>query len=42
MKAWTDEMVKEYFDTHWDITIHQLCTLSMRSKDDIKRILMER
>jgi len=41
MKPWTDDMVREYFDTHWDVTIHQICALSMRSKADVKRILME-
>ena len=42
MKAWTDEMVLDYFDTHWNVTIHQLCALSGRTKDDVKRILMEK
>lgn len=41
MKPWTDDMVREYFDTHWDVTIHHICALSMRSKADVKRILME-
>lgn len=41
MKTWTDEIVKEYFDTNWNVTIHQLCVLSGRKKSDVKRILME-
>jgi len=41
MMKWSDEIVKEYFDTHWNVTIHQLCALSGRTKVDVKRILME-
>jgi hypothetical protein len=40
MTPWTDEMVREYFDTHWDLTIQELCALSMRTRSDVKRILM--
>ena len=42
MNTWTDEMVLDYFDTHWNVTIHQLCALSGRTKADVKRILMEK
>lgn len=41
LKPWTDEMVRAYFDTHWDVLVHQLCALSGRTKEDVKRILME-
>ena len=41
MKRWTDEMVREYFDTHWNATIHEICALSGRTKADVKRVLME-
>ena len=40
MNIWTDEMVKEYFDTNWNATIHQICALSGRTKADVKAILM--
>ena len=40
MKRWTDDMVREYFDTHWSVTIHTLCALSGRTKADVKRILL--
>ena len=37
---WTDAMVREYFDTHWNATIHEICSLSGRTKADVKRALM--
>lgn len=37
---WTDEMVREYFDTHWNATLHEICALSGRTKADVKRVLM--
>lgn len=37
---WTDEMVREYFDTHWNVTLHELSALSGRTKADVKRVLM--
>jgi hypothetical protein len=40
MKRWTDELVREYFDTHWNVTIHELCALSGRTKAEVKSILM--
>jgi hypothetical protein len=39
--TWTDEMVREYFDSHWDVTLHQLSALSGRTKADLKRVLMQ-
>lgn len=39
---WTDEMVKEYFDSHLNTTIHEICALSGRTKDEVKNILMEK
>ena len=41
MKKWTDDMVREYFDTHLNVTIHTLCALSGRSKAEVKAILLE-
>ena len=41
MEIWTDNMVREYFDTHWNVTIHELCTLSGLKKSDVKRALMK-
>ena len=38
---WTDDMVREYFDTHWNATLHEICALSGRSKADVKQVLME-
>ena len=38
---WTDDMVREYFDTHWNATLHELSALSGRTKPDLKRVLME-
>lgn len=37
---WTDEMVCEYFDTHWNTSLHEVCTLSGRSMDEVKQALM--
>lgn len=37
---WSDDMVKEYFDSHWGVTLHQLSALSGRTKVDLKRVLM--
>ena len=37
---WTDDMVREYFDTHWNATLHEICALSGRTKADVKRVLM--
>ena len=41
MTKWTDDMVREYFDTHWNATLHEICALSGRTKADVKRVLME-
>lgn len=38
---WTDDMVREYFDTHWNATLREICALSGRTKADLKRVLME-
>jgi hypothetical protein len=40
MTTWTDSMIKEYFDTNWNVTIHQICGLSGRTKADVKAVLM--
>lgn len=42
MIKWSDDMIKEYFDTHWDVTIHTLSILSGRTKAEIKNILLEK
>jgi hypothetical protein len=34
-------MVREYFDSHWNVTLHQLSALSGRTKADLKRVLMQ-
>jgi hypothetical protein len=38
--TWTDDMIIEYFDTHLNATIHQICALSGRHRADVKRVLM--
>ncbi|MCP4486999.1 MAG: hypothetical protein GY820_06730 [Gammaproteobacteria bacterium] len=38
---WTDDMVRDYFDTHWNATLHEISALSGRTKADVKRVLME-
>jgi len=40
MARWTDDMIKESFDTNWNATVHQVSALSGRNKADVKRILM--
>ncbi|MDR9429036.1 MAG: hypothetical protein RI553_13140 [Salibaculum sp.] len=42
MSRWTDDMIREYFDTHWNATIHEICALSERSKAEVKRALMQK
>ena len=37
---WTDDMVRDYFDTHWNATLHEVCALSGRNKSDVKSVLM--
>ena len=37
---WTDDMVQDYFDTHWNATLHEVCALSGRNKSDVKSVLM--
>ena len=41
MLIWTDDMVREYFDTHLNATLHEIFALSGRNKADVKRVLME-
>jgi hypothetical protein len=40
MTTWTDDMIIEYFDTHHNATIHEICALSGRRRADVKRVLM--
>jgi hypothetical protein len=37
---WSDDMIREYFDTHLNATLHEISALSGRTKADIKRVLM--
>jgi len=37
---WPSETVTEYFDTHWDVTLHELGALSGWRKADLKALLM--
>ena len=38
---WTDDMVREYFDTHLNATLHEVCAYSGRTRADVKRVLMD-
>ena len=40
-QVWTDDMVRDYFDTHLNATLDEVCDLSGRSKADVKQVLME-
>ncbi len=40
-KQWTHEMVREYYDRKWDLTLHELSALSGYTKAELKQILME-
>ena len=42
MIKWTDEMVREYFDTHWNARIHEIWSVSGRTKANVKRVLMNK
>ena len=37
---WTDDMIREYFDSHWSATIHEICALSGRTKKEVKAALL--
>ena len=37
---WSGEAVIEYFDTHWDVTLHELGALSGWRKADLIALLM--
>ena len=37
---WPSETVTEYFDTHWDVTLHELGALSGWRKADLKALLI--
>jgi hypothetical protein len=39
-KQWTHEMVREYYDHKWDLTLHELSALSGYTKAELKQILM--
>ena len=38
---WSDDMIREYFDTHLNATIHDNCALSGRTRADVKSALMQ-
>lgn len=38
---WSEEKVKEYFDTHWDVTLRELARMSGWSVKGLKAILLE-
>lgn len=40
MRKWTEEEVKEYFDTHWDVSLLKLSHLSGHSMRSLKQLLM--
>ena len=40
LNEWTDGMIRDYYDTHWDATIYKVCALSGRSKYDVVNALM--
>ena len=35
---WSSETIAEYFDTHWDVTLHELGALSGWRKADLKAL----
>lgn len=37
--VWSDDEVRHYFDTHWDVTIAQLARMANRTKEDVKKCL---
>ena len=37
---WTDDMIREYSDSHKSATLHEICALSGRTKKDVKAALM--
>lgn len=40
-KFWTDDLLKEYFDSKINTTLHEICALSGRTKADVKAVLMQ-
>ena len=40
MNEWTDERIKNFFDTNWNITLEQLSLLTSRTVEDLKKLLM--
>lgn len=40
LRKWTDDEVRDYFDEHLNVTLHELGAYSGRSRADLKRILM--
>lgn len=38
--VWDDQMITEYYDSHPNATIHEICAFSGRSKADVKRALL--
>jgi hypothetical protein len=38
--VWTEQRVRDYFDTHWDVTLRKLSSMSGWSVKDLKAILL--
>ena len=39
---WTDDEIREYFDTNWGTTILEMCVMTGYTKERIKDILLEK
>ena len=37
---WSEDRVREYFDTHWDITLRELSRISGWSVNQLKTVLL--
>ena len=39
--VWSEDKVRDYFDTHWDVTLRKLAKMSGWSVKDLKIILLQ-
>lgn len=39
--VWSEDKVRDYFDTHWDVTLRKLAKMSGWSVKDLKVILLQ-
>lgn len=39
---WTDDEIREFFDTNWGTTIAEMCVMTGYTKERIKGILLEK